>query len=295
MLIRDTSMLVLVFIGGVQMSGPVKNSSISKEGAEMQKIIITICSVCAIVCGVAFADCNGAPVTAKGHMAGYIDYQPYFVSQLKGLAGQDPAVTSVTRLGLNYGFADAQEIGIVRIDDTQQYYPAAKLNGFKNTADLLDSDAGFGLLYAYEISKVVVLPFDLRFQFEYDAPRAFTLRTYGQKPEDGQHYTVAGTYFGLGATKPVLIPGFVVGGSFGVFNAWSKNDDPDERNVSETGSSAFQITAGVDYTIPNTAVTLYTTVGHIDNTSLVGVEDQLGFKARDNKQDYVTYGVRYDI
>jgi len=261
----------------------------------MKRTVFVVGILLSMISAGSYADCNGAAVTAKGHVAGYIDYQPNFVMQLKGRAGQDPAVTSVTRIGVNYGIADAMEVGVVRIDDTQQYSPTDKGTGFKNTADLLDSEAGFGLLYAYEISTVVALPFDLRFQFEYDAPRALTLRSYGQKPEDGQHYTVAGSYFGLGATKPVLTHGLAVGGSLGVFNAWSKNEDPDERNVSETGSSAFQITAGVDYTVPNTAVTVYATAGHIDNTNLVGAEDQLGFKARDNKQDYVTYGVRYDM
>jgi hypothetical protein len=264
------------------------------------KRIIVLGIVFLLLGVVGHADCNGAPVTAKGHVALYID-QMAMTYQLKGLAGQDPIATSMTRLGVNYGIAAGHEVGVVRIDDTYIYAPEAKGSnyGFRNIKDQYETDAGLGLLYACELSKFVKLPFDLRFQYEYDLSRRTYYHIRGTSSSDDAMWDTAGMYFGLGATKAVFVPGLVVGGSLGVANAWNMNANPDhdatDLALNQIGTSAFQITAGLDYTIPDTTVTLYTSIGHIDNTNLVGKEDSAGIKARDNKVDYFTCGLRYDI
>ncbi len=251
----------------------------------MNKIVV-LCLIVLSLGSFAFADCNGAPVTAKGHTAVYVDYQPWYVAQTQGIPSSKPLVSAVTRLGVLYGIADNMDVGLLRIDDSY-LFPAA-------TVESLSTEFGYGLTYAYEISKAVKLPVDLRFQFEYDAPRKADIHTKGGKPEDDSSWETGATYLGLTVTKPVLISGLVAAGSLGVFNAWTNNLN-DDYAVNEKGSSAFQITAGLDYTVPNTSLTTYATINHIDNSNLVGVEDSTGFIARDNKQDFLCVGLRYDI
>ena len=250
------------------------------------KISSSVLSVILLIGGVAFADVNGAPVTTKGHYAFYVDHQPWFSQQAQGDPGAKPAVTSVTRIGVLYGFADLQEVGLVRIDDTY-VFPAASAERVYTAPDL-------GFTYAYEISKLFPVGFDLRFQFEYDLPRLSVAHVNGQSPADDNAWRTGATYYGLAGSKELSVRGLYAGGFVGVMNIWNKNLNS-AYEINEQGASAYMIGAGLDYVVPNTTFTLYTTVGHMDNNDLVGKEDAIGVKARNNKADYITAGLRYDI
>lgn len=250
----------------------------------MKKLLLIF--VIGLLLGFSWSDCNGAPVTSKGHYSFYVDNQPWYAAQTQGNPSSKPAISSVTRIAVNYGIAANQEIGLLRIDD-KAVFPAA-------SAATLYSEHNYGITYAYELSKLLNPGFDLRFQFEYDLPRKFVLHTAGQKEEDDSSFKTGATYFGLCATKETALKGIYLGGSLGIINSWTLNCN-DSYDINEKGSSAVQITVGVDYIIPNTSITLYTTGSHIGKSNLVGIEDSTGFKAKDNQQDFITYGIRYDL